>query len=74
MKALAIFHLYPGHTDSYLEALEAEMKQVMPSAFIARERQSLSFAPVGASEAVARPARARQGAGRIGNLERASYP
>ena len=26
------------------------MKQVMPSAFIARERQSLSFAPVGASE------------------------
>jgi phosphoribosyl 1,2-cyclic phosphodiesterase len=52
VKAMAIFHLYPGHTDSYLEALEAEMKQVMPSAFIARERQSLSFAPVGASEAV----------------------
>jgi phosphoribosyl 1,2-cyclic phosphodiesterase len=45
VKGLAIFHLYPGHTDAFLEAVEAEMKKVMPSAFIARERQSVSFAP-----------------------------
>ena len=50
VKALAIFHLYPGHDDSYLRAVETEMKAVMPTAFVARERQSLTFdARVGAA-------------------------
>jgi phosphoribosyl 1,2-cyclic phosphodiesterase len=52
VKALAIFHVYPGHTDTDLETAEAEMKLVMPSAFVARERQALSFAPI-VDEAVA---------------------
>ncbi len=43
VKALAIFHLYPGHSDSVLKGVEAEMQHVMPSAFIARERQAFSF-------------------------------
>jgi phosphoribosyl 1,2-cyclic phosphodiesterase len=42
-KALAIFHLYPGHDDTYLRGVEAEMQAVMPSAFMARERQTMSF-------------------------------
>jgi phosphoribosyl 1,2-cyclic phosphodiesterase len=45
-KALAIYHLYPQHDDAYLRAIEAEMKTVMPTAFIARERQALALAPV----------------------------
>jgi phosphoribosyl 1,2-cyclic phosphodiesterase len=40
VKALAIFHLYPGHDDAFLRAQEAEMQAVMPTAFVARERQS----------------------------------
>jgi phosphoribosyl 1,2-cyclic phosphodiesterase len=53
VEALAIFHLYPGHDDTYLKAAEAEMQAVMPSAFIARERQAVSFEPVDAQETVA---------------------
>jgi len=41
VKALAIFHLYPGHDDAFLRAQEAEMQAVMPTAFVARERQSV---------------------------------
>jgi phosphoribosyl 1,2-cyclic phosphodiesterase len=56
--ALAIFHLYPGHDDAYLKAIEADMQRVMPTAFIARERQALSFSPVEVQAAVAEPAKA----------------
>ncbi|AWM88889.1 MBL fold metallo-hydrolase [Microvirga sp. 17 mud 1-3] len=52
VKSLAIFHLYPGHDDTFLKDAEAEMQKVMPSAFVARERQTVSFAPV-TGEAVA---------------------
>jgi phosphoribosyl 1,2-cyclic phosphodiesterase len=55
VKALAIFHHYPGHDDTYLKALEAEMQAVMPTAFVARERQAVSLAPVRAQETVAAP-------------------
>ncbi|MBF9233250.1 MBL fold metallo-hydrolase [Microvirga alba] len=51
VKALAIFHLYPGHDDAFLKAAEKEMQAVMPTAFIARERQGIALAP--AREAVA---------------------
>jgi phosphoribosyl 1,2-cyclic phosphodiesterase len=44
--ALGIFHLYPQHDDAYLRGVEAEMKDVMPTAFIAREGQLMAFAPV----------------------------
>ena len=44
--SLGIVHLYPQHDDVYLRRVEAEMKRAMPSAFIARERQDLVFAPV----------------------------
>ncbi len=45
VEGLAIFHLYPSHTDAMLEAAEAEMKHAMPGAFIARERLGVSFEP-----------------------------
>ncbi|MGO4706447.1 MBL fold metallo-hydrolase [Microvirga sp. 2MCAF38] len=45
VKELAIFHLYPGHDDDYLRATEKAMQAVMPTAFIARERQALAFSP-----------------------------
>jgi ribonuclease BN (tRNA processing enzyme) len=45
VKALAIFHLYPGHDDAFLKAAEAEMQAVMPTAFMARERQCFTFEP-----------------------------
>lgn len=54
VRGLGIFHLYPGHDDAYLTAVEAEMQAVMPGAFVARERQALSF-PC-AEEEVAAPA------------------
>ncbi|HZH10048.1 MAG TPA: MBL fold metallo-hydrolase [Microvirga sp.] len=41
VKALAIFHLYPGHDDTFIRAQEAAMQAVMPTAFVARERQSI---------------------------------
>ena len=37
--AMAIMHLHPAHTDPMLRRIEAEMQAVMPTAFIARERQ-----------------------------------
>ena len=45
VKALAVFHLYPGHNDTFLKTAEAEMQAMMPTAFMARERQFLSFEP-----------------------------
>ena len=57
VKALAIFHLYPGHDDASIKAAEAEMQVLMPTAFVARERQSVSLAPV-LGEAVAERAQA----------------
>jgi phosphoribosyl 1,2-cyclic phosphodiesterase len=41
VKALAIFHLFPGHDDAFLKEAEAQMQTVMPTAFVARERQSI---------------------------------
>ncbi len=41
VKALAIIHLHPAHTDAMLRRLETEMKGIMPTAFIARERQQI---------------------------------
>ncbi|SFK37542.1 MBL fold metallo-hydrolase [Methylorubrum salsuginis] len=40
-KALAIIHLHPCHSDAQLRGVEAEMQAEMPTAFIARERQSI---------------------------------
>jgi ribonuclease BN (tRNA processing enzyme) len=45
VKELAIFHLHPQHDDTYLEKVEAEIQQQMPEAFLAREGQTLSYAP-----------------------------
>ncbi|WP_114768275.1 MBL fold metallo-hydrolase [Microvirga subterranea] len=42
-KALAIFHLYPGHDDAFLKICEAEMQKNMPTAFVARERQLVTL-------------------------------
>lgn len=50
-KALAVFHLYPGHDDAALKAAEAEMQRVMPTAFMARDRQALHFAALGVAAA-----------------------
>ncbi|HEV2605798.1 MAG TPA: MBL fold metallo-hydrolase [Microvirga sp.] len=52
VKALGIFHLYPGHDDATLRALEAEIQTVMPTAFVARERQAFAFAPMAKSELI----------------------
>ena len=51
VKSLAIFHLYPGHDDASLKASEAEMQAIMPTAFIARERQVVAFEPAGVTGA-----------------------
>jgi phosphoribosyl 1,2-cyclic phosphodiesterase len=53
-KALAIFHLYPGHTDAELKRMEAEMQAEMPTAFVARERQTIAL-EVRDRQAVAAP-------------------
>jgi phosphoribosyl 1,2-cyclic phosphodiesterase len=45
-KALAIFHLHPAHDDAFLRAAEAEMKKVMPTAFVAREGQAVTLARI----------------------------
>ena len=53
VKSLAIIHLHPAHTDAQLREVEAQMQAVMPTAFIARERQTVN---VGAAvEASSRP-------------------
>jgi ribonuclease BN (tRNA processing enzyme) len=46
VKALAIYHLSPRHEDDYLRGVEAELKEAMPTAFIARQGQTVDFAPV----------------------------
>lgn len=46
VKAMAVFHLYPGHNDATLRQVEKELQAHMPTAFLAREGQELSFAPV----------------------------
>lgn len=51
VKGLAIIHLYPGHDDAYLRAVEMEMQRVMPEAFVAREGQVLAFAQLEAVSA-----------------------
>ena len=40
---LAVFHLHPQHDDAYLHKVEAEIKEAMPGAFLAREGSELSF-------------------------------
>ncbi|HZB61419.1 MAG TPA: MBL fold metallo-hydrolase [Microvirga sp.] len=59
VKALAIFHLYPGHDDASIKAAEAEMQVLMPTAFVARERQSVSLAPVLGGPIAERPKAAK---------------
>lgn len=39
VKALAIIHLHPAHSDAVLRAMEADMQAEMPASFVARERQ-----------------------------------
>lgn len=60
-RALAIVHLYPEHDDDTLRAMEADLKRAMPSAFIAREGQSVALAAAASSPRTAarRAARAR---------------
>ncbi|WP_375462436.1 MBL fold metallo-hydrolase [uncultured Methylobacterium sp.] len=48
VKGLAIIHLHPCHSDATLRAMEADMQAIMPSAFIARERQSVQVGAVAA--------------------------
>ena len=45
-KALAIFHHHPSHEDDHLRDVEAAVKAQMPTAFLAREGQSLVYAPL----------------------------
>jgi phosphoribosyl 1,2-cyclic phosphodiesterase len=46
VQALAIIHLHPQHEDDHLHGMEAAMQAVMPSAFMARERQTVALAPI----------------------------
>jgi phosphoribosyl 1,2-cyclic phosphodiesterase len=41
VKALAIIHLHPAHSDTILQQIEADLQAEMPTAFVARERQSV---------------------------------
>lgn len=41
VESLGIIHLYPRHDDAMLREMEAQMQAVMPTAFFAREGQSL---------------------------------
>ncbi|MDP4024715.1 MBL fold metallo-hydrolase [Methylobacterium sp. NEAU 140] len=59
VKALAIFHLHPAHSDAVLRDIEADLRAEMPTAFIARERQSIV---VGARRRAMRRAGLRQAA------------
>jgi phosphoribosyl 1,2-cyclic phosphodiesterase len=52
-KALAIVHHCPGHTDADLRAMEAELRASMPTAFMARERQTFAFSAATRTLAVA---------------------
>jgi phosphoribosyl 1,2-cyclic phosphodiesterase len=55
VKALAIFHHYPGHDDAFLKAAEAQMQTVMPTAFVARERQTVSLPTIDGELVADRP-------------------
>ena len=44
-KAMAGFHHNPNHDDAILDAVQAEIDNVAPGSFMAREGQMLSFAP-----------------------------
>ena len=61
VKALAIIHLHPAHSDTALREIEADLKAEMPTAFIAREGQSLV---VGGSRAAKRRVQVHPGAAR----------
>ena len=54
--ALAIIHLHPGHSDTVLRAVEADMRAMMPTAFIARERQAVQVGAEHGRAAAFRPA------------------
>jgi phosphoribosyl 1,2-cyclic phosphodiesterase len=54
VKALGIFHLYPGHDDATLRAMETELRAAMPTAFVCRETQSFSFPALAAAPVAAR--------------------
>jgi ribonuclease BN (tRNA processing enzyme) len=57
VRALAIIHLDPAHSDAALRDMEADLQAEMPTAFIARERQCVT---VGAPRSAAAPTVARQ--------------
>lgn len=59
VKSLAIFHLYPGHDDAFVRVQEAEMQAVMPTAFVARERQSIILEISGTETVADRPEAAK---------------
>jgi phosphoribosyl 1,2-cyclic phosphodiesterase len=61
VRALAIIHLHPAHSDAVLRDIEADLKAEMPTAFIARERQSVV---VGGHREQARRVAGRASAGR----------
>jgi phosphoribosyl 1,2-cyclic phosphodiesterase len=46
VKAMAIFHLHPAADDDKLHAVERELKREMPTAFIARDGQTLDLGAV----------------------------
>jgi hypothetical protein len=52
-------HLYPQHTDALLRELEVQMQAEMPGAFVARERQEISFTAVSAAASPRRRRAAR---------------
>jgi phosphoribosyl 1,2-cyclic phosphodiesterase len=44
-KAMAVFHLHPLHDDAHMRGVEAEIRREMPSAFVARQGLTMSYAP-----------------------------
>ncbi|WP_210496221.1 MBL fold metallo-hydrolase [Microvirga antarctica] len=63
VKALAIFHIFPGHDDTFLRASERQMQELMPTAFVARERQTIAFPAIAPGPAQQTQQAARQPAG-----------
>ncbi len=41
VRRLAIFHHEPDHDDRYMSKVEQEAKKILPTSFVARERQSV---------------------------------
>lgn len=71
VKALAIVHLHPAHTDTLLRSVEADMRALMPTAFIARERQCVEIGvEVGAEAGEGRDERPRRTARKPARLAR----